>query len=169
MVLEQAAIRWNMVLRESGAARRGCGTVAHLGVILAQPLAWMNQTGPVVRSLLAELELSTGDLLVIHDDLDLPVGRLRFKRSGGSGGHNGIRSIQASLASQSFPRLKVGVGRPALDEETADYVLSPFHDEERITLRQALDNAVKALESYLCEGLDQAMNRFNAQEQEEAK
>lgn len=168
MAMEQAAVRWNIPLREVASARRGRGTYNQVDLTLAQPLAWMNLTGPIVRDLLTELGLPPHDLLVIHDDLDLPLGCLRIKRSGGSGGHNGIRSIQAALASEDFPRLKIGIGRPAPGEETADYVLAPFHHDERGTVRHAVDQAVRALESYLSDGLDHAMNQFNRREQEGA-
>jgi peptidyl-tRNA hydrolase, PTH1 family len=165
MALERAAGRWNIVLREIGSARRGRGVFDHLDVTLAQPLAWMNQNGPVVQGLVTELRLTPHDLIVIHDDVDLPVGRLRIKRSGGSG----IRSVQATLASQEFCRLKIGIGRPAPGEETADYVLASFSKEERDIVEHALDHAVMALESCLSEGLDKAMNRFNVRDAEEAE
>jgi PTH1 family peptidyl-tRNA hydrolase len=166
MALERAAARWNIVFRKVGSARRGQGLLNHLEVTLAQALAWMNQNGPVVHGLLTGLGLAPHDLIVIHDDVDLPVGRLRIKRSGGSGGHNGIRSIQAALASQEFCRLKIGVGRPAPGEDTADYVLSPFRKDERDAVEQALDQAIIALECCLSEGLDKAMNRFNVRMEE---
>ena len=169
MALERAAVRWNIVLREIGSTRRGRGILDHLDVTLAQPLAWMNQNGPVVQGLVTELGLTPHDLIVIHDDVDLPVGRLRIKRSGGAGGHNGIRSVQAALASQEFCRLKIGVGRPAPGEETADYVLASFHKDERDIVDQALDQAVMALESYLSEGLEKAKNRFNVRDAEGAE
>jgi peptidyl-tRNA hydrolase, PTH1 family len=169
MALERAAGRWNIVLREIGSARRGRGIFDHLDVTLAQPLAWMNQNGPVVQGLITELRLTPHDLIVIHDDVDLPVGRLRIKRSGGSGGHNGIRSVQATLVSQEFCRLKIGIGRPAPGEETADYVLASFSKDERNIVDQALDYAVMALESCLSEGLEKAMNRFNVRDAEEAE
>lgn len=169
MALERAAVRWNILLREMGSARRGQGTLDHLDVTLAQPLAWMNQNGPVVQGLVTELGLTTHDLIVIHDDVDLPVGRLRIKRLGGSGGHNGIRSIQTALASQEFCRIKIGVGRPAAGEETADYVLSPFRQDEREVVDRSLDHAVMALESCLSEGIEKAMNRFNMRDAEGAE
>jgi peptidyl-tRNA hydrolase, PTH1 family len=166
MALERAAARWNIVFREVGSARRGQGLLKHLEDTFAQPLGWINQNGPVVHGLLTGLGLAPHDLIVIHDDVDLPVGRLRIKRSGGSGGHNGIRSIQAALASQEFCRLKIGVGRPAPGEDTADYVLSPFRKDERDAVEQALDQAIIALECCLSEGLDKAMNRFNVRMEE---
>jgi PTH1 family peptidyl-tRNA hydrolase len=169
MALERAAARWNILLREMGSARRGQGILGHLDVTLAQPLAWMNQNGPVVQGLVTELGLTSHDLIVIHDDVDLPVGRLRIKRLGGSGGHNGIRSVQTALASQEFCRIKIGVGRPAVGEETADYVLSPFRNDEREVVDRALDHVVMALESCLSEGIEKAMNRFNVRDAEGAE
>lgn len=169
MALERAAARWSIALREIGSARRGQGVFSHLDITLAQPLAWMNQNGPVVQALVTELRLTPHDLIVIHDDVDLPVGRLRIKRSGGSGGHNGIRSVQAALVSQEFCRLKIGVGRPAPGEETADYVLSSFRKDERDIVEYALDHAVLALESCLSEGIEKAMNRFNVHDEQGAK
>ncbi|MEP6887524.1 MAG: aminoacyl-tRNA hydrolase [Nitrospirales bacterium] len=169
MALERAAVRWNILLREMGSARRGQGILDHLNVTLAQPLAWMNQNGPVVEGLVTELGLTSPDLIVIHDDVDLPVGRLRIKRLGGSGGHNGIRSVQTALASQEFCRIKIGVGRPAPGEETADYVLSPFRKEEREVVERALDHVVMALETCLSEGIEKAMNRFNVRDAEGAE
>ncbi|HEX3203662.1 MAG TPA: aminoacyl-tRNA hydrolase [Nitrospiraceae bacterium] len=162
MVLEQAAARWGIRLNHHGLAYRGGGDVDGIEVTLAQPLAWMNQNGPVVAGLLHELEVGPRDLLVIHDDVDLPVGRLRIKREGGSGGHNGIRSIQAALQSSDFCRLKVGIGRPAPGEETADYVLSPFGPDDWVSVHEAMDRAVMALECWVREGAEAAMNRFNA-------
>jgi len=169
MALERAAVRWNIVLRETGSTRRGRGFLDHLDITLAQPLAWMNQNGPVVQGLVMELGLTPHDLIVIHDDVDLPVGRLRIKRAGGSGGHNGIRSVQAALGSQDFCRLKIGVGRPAPGEETADYVLASFRRDERDIVDHALDQAVMALELCLSDGLEKAMNRFNVRDEQGAE
>jgi PTH1 family peptidyl-tRNA hydrolase len=166
IVLEQAAARWKIKLSTTGAARRGRGRVGAVDVILAEPLAWMNQNGPVVKALLDEGGLSPHELIVVHDDVDLPVGRLRIKRSGGSGGHNGILSLLTTLDTDQYCRLKVGIGRPSPGEETADYVLSPFTPEERIIMETALDRASLALECVLLEGVEVAMNRFNVQEKE---
>ena len=169
MALERAAVRWNIALREMGSARRRQGILDHLDITLAQPLSWMNQSGPVVQGLVTELGITAHDLIIIHDVVDLPVGRLRIKRLGGSGGHNGIRSVQTALASEEFCRIKIGVGRPPAGEETADYVLSPFRKDEREVVDQALDHAVMALESCLLEGIEKAMNRFNVRATERAE
>jgi PTH1 family peptidyl-tRNA hydrolase len=166
MALQRAADRWKVNLPVSAYTRHGRGRVGTVDVMLAAPLAWMNQSGSVVKALLDDCGSSPHDLLVIHDDLDLPVGRLRLKRSGGSGGHNGILSLLTALDTNQFSRLKVGIGRPRPGEETADYVLSPFTPEERVMINAALDRAVLALECVVLEGVDMAMNRFHVQELE---
>jgi peptidyl-tRNA hydrolase, PTH1 family len=166
MVLERAAARWKAKLSTTGRARQGWGRVGAVDVILAEPLAWMNQNGPVVKVLLDECGLSPHELIVVHDDVDLPVGRLRIRRNGGSGGHNGILSLLTTLDTNQFCRLKVGIGRPAPGEETADYVLSPFTPEEMIIIESALDRGALALECLLLEGVEVAMNRFHVQDKE---
>lgn len=130
-------------------------------VTLAAPLAWMNQSGPVVKDLLDALALSPSDLIVIHDDLDLPLGRLRIKQRGGPGGHNGILSLLTVLNTDEFPRLKFGIGRPASDQDPAEYVLSPFATEEAAAVEAAMDRAVEALHCMVVDGLPTAMNRYN--------
>lgn len=128
---------------------------------LSASLTWMNQTGPAVKALLADLALSPEDLVVVHDDLDLELGRLRIKLNGGSGGHNGILSILTTLETNEFCRLKIGIGRPAPGQDAAEYVLSPFLPEEITLLDESLDRAVVALECLVAEGVTVAMNRFN--------
>ena len=128
---------------------------------MAAPLAWMNQTGPAVKALLEEWALTPQDLIVVHDDLDLDLGRLRIKSGGGAGGHNGILSILTALDTNEFCRLKIGIGRPAPGEEAAEYVLAPFTPEEAAVLDEVLGQAVQALESLVTEGVAAAMNRFN--------
>lgn len=159
--LDRAAARWSIRIGPAGAARWGRGRVGPAEVALAAPLAWMNQTGPVVRALIEQWSLTPQDLIVIHDDLDLDLGRIRVKRGGGSGGHNGILSILTALDSPEFCRLKIGIGRPAPGADAADYVLAPFSPGEAPAVSQALDQAVLALECLVAEGLAAAMNRFN--------
>lgn len=132
-----------------------------MDIILALPLAWMNQTGPAVKVLLDEAALAPGDLVIVHDDLDLEPGRLRVKRNGGTGGHNGILSILTTLETDQFDRLKIGIGRPAPGGEPAEYVLSPFMSDELASIESAVDQAIVALECLVTEGVETAMNRFN--------
>ena len=126
----------------------------------------MNTSGLVVKALVDELALPPNDLLVIHDDLDLEPGRLRIKRQGGSGGHNGIHSIVSALGTTQFPRLKIGIGRPAPGVDAAEYVLSSFLPEETDLMDSSLQLAVEALETLLLDGIDVAMNRYNVRSRE---
>ena len=160
-VLELAAARWSVNLGPAGRARSGKGRVGPVEVRLAAPLTWMNETGPAVKALLDEWTLPPRDLVVIHDDLDLELGRLRIKRNGGSGGHNGLLSILTALETDEFCRLKVGIGRPAPGEDPAEFVLSPFPHEEAPHIEASLERAVAALECLVAEGVESAMNRFN--------
>lgn len=109
-------------------AQTGVGADRHL---LAVPTTFMNDSGSAVVSVLAYFKADVGDLLVIHDDIDLPFGRLRLQVGGGSGGHNGIRSLERSLGTKEFSRLKVGVGRPPGSMDPADFVLRTFSKTER--------------------------------------
>lgn len=166
-VLELAAARWSVKFGPAGRARWGNGRIGASEVCFSAPLAWMNETGPVVKALLDRLTLSPRDLIVIHDDLDLELGRLRIKRNGGSGGHNGLLSILTALETDEFCRLKVGIGRPAPDEDPAEYVLTPFPPEEIPRIEETRERAVAALESLVVEGVEAAMNRFNVRVEEE--
>jgi PTH1 family peptidyl-tRNA hydrolase len=166
-VLERAATRWSVNLGPAGRPRSGKGRVGSVEVRLSAPLTWMNETGPAVKALLEELTLSPLDLVVIHDDLDLELGRLRIKRNGGSGGHNGLLSILTALETDEFCRLKVGIGRPAPGEDPAEFVLSPFPPEETPRIEVGLERAVAALDALVAEGVESAMNRFNMRVEEE--
>jgi len=135
-------------------------------IALAIPSTWMNHSGTAVAELLARLGCVPQDLTVVHDDLDMEPGRLRLKRSGGAGGHNGIASIMDVLGTDQFCRLKIGIGRPAPGMDPADYVLEPFTKEDVTVIDGSVDRAAEALECVLIEGLDAAMNRFHASEPE---
>lgn len=161
MVLEQAATRWGLAWKETPLARQCSATVGSCPVVLALPYAWMNQTGPVVRQLLDSLGLSSTALIVVHDDLDLELGTIRIKARGGAGGHNGVQSIITALHTEEFVRLRIGIGRPPIPRDPADYVLSPFEPEEIPLLDQVLSRSVDALECLLNEGISQAMARFH--------
>ena len=121
----------------------------------------MNLTGEIVEPLLKSLNQDVSHLLVIHDDLDLPVGRLRVKLGGGSGGHNGLRSIDAHMGTNAYGRVKIGIGRPDCDQNTADFVLSPFPPEVLQGIDDVISQAVKALKCAVIEGMEVAMNRYN--------
>jgi PTH1 family peptidyl-tRNA hydrolase len=142
-------------------ARVGQGAFGPERVLLVKPQDYMNLSGPPVQSLASFYKVVLADILVVFDDLDLPLGKLRLRPFGGAGGHNGMRSLIQRLGSDQFPRLRVGIGRPPGQMDAADYVLENFTaaEDELMTLARA--QAVQALETWLSEGLAAAMNRFN--------
>jgi PTH1 family peptidyl-tRNA hydrolase len=148
-------------------ARIAQGTILGKPVVLARPQTFMNLSGQAVNGLLQWLRLTPGDIVVIHDDLDLPLGRLRLRPGGSAGGHRGIRSIIDSLGSQDFARLRVGIGRPE-GNDAVDYVLGDFNAAERQVMAQSYARAAEAVECILTQGLEVAMNRFNADRTREA-
>jgi PTH1 family peptidyl-tRNA hydrolase len=131
-------------------------------VILAKPLTYMNRSGLAVRGLLQFFSLQPDNLLVIYDDLDLPLGRLRLRSRGGSGGHRGMASIIALLGNENFARVRLGIDRPGGLEEGAGYVLAPFTSAEEAQILKAVQLAADAVETFLARGLEEAMNKYNA-------
>jgi PTH1 family peptidyl-tRNA hydrolase len=167
-VIERAAARWSVRLAKRGMAHRGSGRLGSELLELAGTLDWMNITGPPLKGLLREFMLTADDLILIHDDLDLEPGRLRIKQAGGHGGHNGIKSVVEALGTPEFVRLKIGIGRPAPRQDSADYVLQAFTRENLEVLNPCLDRAVDALECLIHRGTAVAMNQFNVREREES-
>ncbi len=137
------------------------GRVGHRPVLLAKPQTFMNLSGQAVGRLSRAHEIPPDQILVVYDDLDLPLGRLRLRPEGGSGGHKGMHSILEVLGTPLFPRLRVGIDRPPGRMDPADYVLQPFSDEEKPILTEAVERAVAAIECWLAEGIVAAMDRFN--------
>ncbi len=140
----------------------GKGTVAGHSVVLMQPQTYMNNSGLAVQQAAAFYKLPPERVLVLFDDIDLDVGRLRIRRGGSAGGHNGVKSIIACLGSQEFPRIKIGVGaKPHPDYDLADWVLSRFTAQELKLLEPAIGRAVEAVPVLLTEGLERAASQFN--------
>jgi PTH1 family peptidyl-tRNA hydrolase len=132
-------------------------------LVLAKPQAFMNRSGVAVSALVNWLKIAPTELVVVVDDADLPLGQLRLRQSGGSGGHNGLRSIIEALGGvEEFPRLRVGIGRTGpIGEDITDHVLGKFGPQEREQAQEAIEQAVEAVECCVREGLTTAMNRFN--------
>ena len=147
--------------KEKAHALIGAGRLGAEQVVLAKPRTYMNESGKAAASLLREFYGSPGDLIVIHDELDLPLGAVRVKIGGGHGGHNGLRSIIEALGAGDFVRVRIGIGRPLPSEDAADYVLSPFLAEERNAAAEAAARAAEAVRVILAEGAAKAMNLFN--------
>ncbi len=138
----------------------GKGWIDSHQVVLVKPTTFMNRSGEAVKKVADFFSLGMGDLVVVHDDLDLPVGRLRFKQRGGDGGHQGVRSIIERMGENNFLRLKVGIGRPPQGVDPAEYVLETFDKVELSHLDQILSQAAESLRVMLLEGLEKAMNQF---------
>ena len=133
-------------------------------VILLCPLTYMNQSGKSIRACVDFFDLRAENILVIHDDIDLPVGKIRIVRYGGAGGHKGVLSVVHHLGTHEFPRLKIGVGRPRHDGESIeDYVLSPFYRDEKGIIQEVIQLAIRACELFIAHGIDSAMNEINYQ------
>lgn len=133
------------------------------GVMLLCPLTFMNESGKSVRACVDYYDLDSRSVLVILDDIDLPVGRIKVVRNGGAGGHKGVSSIIHHLGSTQFPRIKIGIGRPRYGESVEDYVLAPFYGDERGIMKKVIHMAVKACELFVSEGIESAMNHINCQ------
>jgi PTH1 family peptidyl-tRNA hydrolase len=138
----------------------GKGSIDSEPVILAKPMTYMNRSGEAVAKIAPFFQVGMKDLIVIHDDLDLPFGKLRIKQRGGDGGHQGIRSVIESMGGNNFLRLKVGIGRPPEEMDPAKYVLTSFSNKEKSSLDEALTRAAECLAVILHEGIETAMNRY---------
>jgi PTH1 family peptidyl-tRNA hydrolase len=164
LVVERVARRAGIGLDgERLSGRFGLGRVAGEDVGLLLPSTFMNRSGEAVGAALEaspEIDPAT-DLLVVFDDLDLPFGRLRMRRFGGAGGHRGVEDVIRVLGHGDFPRLRFGVGRPAEGVDPVEWVLSPFGPDEAAGLSPALDAAAQAVEEFVRDGVEMAMNRAN--------
>lgn len=162
-VVDLLADRWGLTgagrVRD-GAARLEVERPDPAGrVLLVKPMKFMNISGGPVRAALRYADAdATSDLLVVADDVDLPLGKIRLRRGGSAGGHNGLRDIIAALGSNEFNRLRVGIGRAG---ETVDHVLSTFKKDERELAADAIATAADAAELWLAEGIEAAMNQYN--------
>jgi PTH1 family peptidyl-tRNA hydrolase len=147
--------------RRQGRALITTGPMAGASVILAKPQTYMNLSGEAVGALVRFYDVPLARLLVCYDEIDLPLGTLRLRPEGGSAGHNGMKSIIAHLGLQSFPRLRLGVGRPPGKKDAAAHVLNDLKGEELDIMDAALDKAADAAETFIKDGIVLAMSRFN--------
>jgi len=151
-------VRW----RAAGAASVGTAEIDGRKVVLVKPMTFMNVSGDAVAPLFRKLADGPEDLLVLHDDLDLPFGAVRLKRGGGTGGHNGLRSLKERLGTAGFLRIRVGIGRPPAGIDPADYVLDPPGPGLRGAFEAAVAAAGEAFADIAGLGFDKAMTRWNA-------
>ena len=160
--IDRLAQEWRIPLGNvRNKALIGQGLWGGLRVILAKPQTFMNLSGQSVASLSRFYKIPQEKMLVIYDDLDLPLGTLRLRENGGSAGHKGMTSIIGQLGSNDFPRLRLGIGRPPGHMQVEDYVLQDFSEKEEELLSSLLDRSAEAVEIYIKNGVHAAMTQFN--------
>lgn len=164
MVTGEIARRCGIDLKEKKEKyKTGRGSIDGEEVLLVEPLLYMNRSGLAVRDILDKFNLQPENLIVIHDDLDIEVGKIRIRRKSSSGGHKGIESIIQSISSKDFIRVKIGIGRDK-DISAEDYVLRRFRKEEGSLIKEAIRRASDAVASIVVDGPEKAMNIFNKSE-----
>ncbi|MFQ5450638.1 MAG: aminoacyl-tRNA hydrolase [Nitrospinaceae bacterium] len=137
--------------RHKFGALYGEGEIGESEVMVAKPMTYMNQSGKAARAILSALKIPPEQVIVVHDDIDLPLGKIKKKSQGGDGGQLGIRSITESIGTDRFHRVRIGIGRPECQEDIVDYVLSPFEEEEIPVLNEVIEQAVRMIEATLNE------------------
>ncbi len=162
-VVREFAARHRAVLKKGlfASSTVAKARVDSVELLLALPLSYMNLSGPAVSALTRRHRVSPEDLLVVHDDIDLEFGRIKARLGGSAGGHNGLKSVIASVGTPDFCRLRIGVGRPPRNVDPADYVLSRFPEEEEEQMSDAVDEACEALKVWAAEGISKTMNMYN--------
>lgn len=164
MLLDRLAARHKLpaFTKRQGQALISTGIIQGVPVVLGKPQTYMNLSGQAVGALTRFFQLPLERVLVAVDDIDLPLGVLRLRAEGGSAGHNGMKSIIEQLGTERFPRLRLGVGRPAGSKAAAGYVLRDFRGEDAELFDVILDRSAEAVTCWLIDGIVTAMNRFNA-------
>jgi peptidyl-tRNA hydrolase, PTH1 family len=163
-VVERVAAKLGVRLAGDGFSRIARTQFGRAAVLLAAPETYMNVSGQAVAELARRRRVRPENLLIVYDDLDLPLGRLRLRPGNGAGGHNGVRSIIEHLGTKAFPRLRVGIGRPQRGVEPETFVLERFTAEERAVIDEAMERAANAALAVVSDGLETAMNRVNVRD-----
>jgi len=166
-VVERLSANWNIPFRFTRfAGLVGEGILLGQKVLLVKPQTFMNRSGECVEQVVRYYRVEMHEIIVVLDDIDLPVGRIRVRSSGGAGTHNGLRSIVDYLGAGGFPRVRVGIGAPPPQMDLADYVLSRFREDEREIVQEAIVRAAQAVEVVLSEGVAAAQAQFNGENAE---
>lgn len=166
MVLERLGSLWNAQWTYE---KQFCANIAHVRpqgkkVILCCPQTYMNLSGNAVAPVVNYYRIELKNLLVVADDADLPVGWIRMRPKGGSGGHHGLESIENALGTQEYARLRIGIGRqPDSPREITNHVLGKFSQDELEIINLVIENAVKQIQTWLFDGIEKAMNKYNGQ------
>jgi len=158
--------QWGKMLGASLKSRRfqsksSTARLQHETIILLQPVTYMNRSGQAIRSCMDYYRLRPDQILIIHDDIDLPTGKIKLVWKGGGGGHKGVQSIISAINTDCFPRLKIGVGRPRYGEDVEDYVLASFYPDERRIMDEVVPRAISACQHFINKGIERAMNQVN--------
>jgi len=168
MVIDALAEQLDIKLkRVKSKAVIGEGKIGEKSLILVKPQTFMNLSGKSIGPLVHFFNVPLQNVIIVHDDLDIPLGTLRIRPKGGTGGQQGMRSILTTLGSHDIPRLRIGIGRPPGRMDPADYVLHDFDPDQRAELKDVLERATKALVTLIIDGLDKAMNNFNSEFEKE--
>jgi len=169
--VDALAARHNLAFedKKKSKAKIALGSIQGQRVLLAKPQTYMNLSGSAVQGLAAFYQIPPAQMMVIFDDLDLPVGTLRIRPKGGSGGHKGVTDIIQRLGTQGFSRIRVGIGRPDTPVDPASYVLRPFEGSDEVEIAEAVERVILAVETWLTDGIDLAMNRYNGSPEEIAQ
>lgn len=158
---EGLAATWSSKRFQSMSAR-----ASYMGksLVLLRPATFMNLSGEAIQACAHYYRIHEGHVLVVHDDLDLPLGRIRVVKGGGAGGHKGVLSITRHLGTKDFARVRIGIGRPEHRQPVEKYVLSPFSNSERVIVAQMIHLGIRACELFVVDGVDVAMNTINGQD-----
>lgn len=150
-------------------ARIAQGFLGTEKIILVKPMTYMNESGRAVGPLLSYYKLAPEDLIVVHDDMDIPAGTVRIRKKGSAGGHNGIKSVLAHVGDEHFARVRIGIGRPLPGWTVINHVLAPFSAEDKPKIKEAIEYLLPAVECIVQEDVDMAMNKFNPKKQKKNK
>lgn len=162
LVIDQVALQFKINLNQKGfQSIWGKGIINHQQVFLMKPQTYMNLSGEAVLAMVSYYKIPFNQVLIVYDDLDLPLGKIRFRLSGGAGGHKGLSSVINTIGISDIPRLRVGIGRPKNEEAIVDYVLAPFTGEEQADFKCAVERAAGAVQSFVIENPEYVMNHFN--------
>lgn len=163
MAVDEIAKTYNLTfnLSQKHKAMIAEGKINGEKIILMKPLTFMNLSGNAVRSYVEYYKIDINDIIIIYDDMDLPIGTLRIRKTGSSGGHNGIKSIISNLQTESFKRIRIGIGRPTNNLGTIDFVLHTLNKEESNIITETIDKMPKIIETTVDKGFDYMMNIYN--------
>lgn len=170
MLIDALADNLNITLwKDKFNAQIAEGRIGTEKILLVKPQTYMNNSGEAVGPLMRWYKLEPEDIIVAHDDMDIPAGTVRIRKKGSSGGHNGIKSLIAHLGSENFARIRLGIGRPLPGWSVVKHVLAPFPAEDKIEVDKAIDYLIPAVKCIITDGLDIAMNKYNPKKQKKQK